>query len=85
MAIALARGNVSAYDVSEEALQDPKILRLSNSLVMHENKDANKVFPIQRPAKATITLDGNQICVGDWVEAKWDATIPPSALELKDK
>ena len=45
-AVALARGNISAYDVSEEALQNPKILRLSNSLVIPENKEANKVFPI---------------------------------------
>ena len=46
VAVALARGNIGAYGASEEALQDPEILRLSNSLVMTENKDANKVFPI---------------------------------------
>ena len=30
-------------------------------------------------------MDVDQVCVGDWLEPKWYATDPPSALELKDK
>ena len=52
---------------------------------MTENKDANKVFPIQRLANVIITLDDDQVCVRDWVDPKWDATDPPSASEFKDK
>lgn len=85
MAVALARGNISAHDESEKALQDPKILRLSNSLLMRENKDAIEVFPIQRLAKFTITLDNDKVCVRDFVEPKWNATDSPDALELKYK
>ena len=81
----MARGNISAHDESEKALQDPKILRLSNSLLMRENKDAIEVFPIQRLAKFTITLDNDKVCVRDCVEPKWNATDSPDALELKYK
>ena len=66
-------------------MQNPKILRLSNSLIMPKNKDANNVFPIQRLAKVTITLHNDQRYFGIWVEPKWEATDPPSALALKDK
>ena len=52
---------------------------------MQENKEANKVFSIQRMAKVTITLEDDQVCVGDWLDPKWDANDLPSALELKDK
>ena len=52
---------------------------------MRENKEANKVFSIQRMAKVTITLEDDQVCVGDWLDPKWDASDLPSALELKDK
>ena len=83
--VALAQGNISAYDVSEEALKELEILRLSNSLIIWKNKDANNVFPIQQLAKVTITLDNDQVYIGDWVEPNWEATDPPSALELKDK
>ena len=66
-------------------MQNPKILRLSNSLIMPKNKDANNVFPIQRLAKVTITLHNDQRHIVIWVEPKWEATDPPSALALKDK
>ena len=63
--VALPRGNIGAYEVLEKAMQDPEILRLSNSLVMRENKDSNKVFSIQQLAKVTNTLDDDQVYVID--------------------
>ena len=30
-------------------------------------------------------MDDDQVCVRNWVEQKWDATDPPSALELAAK
>ncbi len=84
VAVALAWGHVIAFGVSEQAFQDQEILRLSIYPITWENNHPNKVFPTQRLAKVTITLEDDQVCVRDWVEPKWDTTDPPSALELKN-
>ena len=76
--------DITAFDVSKQALKDQDILQLANSLAMRENHDVNKAFPMRGLAKVTITLEDDQVCIGDWVEPKWDATKPPSALKLKD-
>jgi len=52
---------------------------------MRENDAANREFPARRLAKVTITLNDDQVFVGEWMEPRWDATHPPSAQELMDK
>ncbi len=85
VAVALARGDVRAADVSDDGLNDPEILRLSHCLTMRENDAANRNFPARRLAKVTITLNDDQVFFGEWMEPRWDATHPPSAQELMDK
>ncbi len=84
-AIALARGGITADDLSDDALQDPDILRLSEAMRMTEDAHANANFPVKRLARVTLTTrDGTQHA-SDWTTPKWDAEDPPTPLELQEK
>ena len=85
VAVALARGDVTPQDISDEALKDPDILRLSECLKMQESKKANSVFPNQRIAKVKIRLKNDIQYESDWTEPKWDPTDPPSPKNLHNK
>lgn len=85
VAIALARGKISAQDVGDGALNDPEILRLSRATRMIEDASANAAFPKCRPARiALMTRDGRRL-ESAWTEPKWDASAPPSEAELRQK
>jgi len=84
-AVAMARGQVTAADISDDALQDPEILRLSRSMVMMESDRANAAFPQTRLARVRLVLHNGNILQGDWLEPRWDATAPPSEEELRAK
>ena len=56
VAVALARGDVTPQDISDEALNNPAIVKLSKCLVMRESEKANEQFPENRLAKVTIIL-----------------------------
>ncbi len=84
-AIALARGGITAADLSDDALHDPEILRLSEAMHMTEDAHANAQFPAKRLARVTLTTrDGTQH-ISDWTTPKWDADAPPTPLELQEK
>jgi len=85
VAVALARGDVTPQDISDEALNDPDILKLSECLKMQESKKANSVFPNQRIAKVKIRLKNDTQYESDWTEPKWDPTDPPSAKNIQHK
>jgi 2-methylcitrate dehydratase PrpD len=59
-AVALVRGTVGPGDVDETALTDPEILRLSKSMLMHEDDHANAAFPDTRLARVTLTLKSGE-------------------------
>ena len=85
VAVALARGQITADDLQGPALFDPEILRLSDALTMREDATANARFPAERLARATLQLrDGREIS-GDWHTPLWDAEHPPTEEELKTK
>ena len=85
VAVALARGDVTPQDISDEALNDQLIVKLSKCLEMKESKMANEQFPENRLAKVTIILKNNTIYEGEWIEPKWDAKSPPSEQDILDK
>ena len=84
-AIAMVKGGLTPADIAVDALEDPETLRLSRSMVMTEDAKANDVFPATRLAKVTLYLRDGRLLEGDWMQPKWDATNPPTAMELKDK
>ena len=63
--------------VAYEALENPKVQRLSAVLSMDEDNYANRLFPLQRMARAEITLHAGDILKSGWFEPKWDAAAPP--------
>lgn len=85
VAVALARGDVKAQDIKDDALNDKNIIRLSKCLVMREHAEANASFPLKRMAKVKITVRNGTVYTGNWIEPKWDKDNPPSEAELTEK
>lgn len=84
-AVALVRGGVTPGDLDGPALHDPEILRLSKSLEMVEDDEANARFPAERLARSALVLrDGTQLA-GGWMTPLWDATDPPDEAALRAK
>ena len=84
-ALALVHGTVMPQHVADEALGDPEVQRLSAVLSMDEDNYANRLFPLQRMARAEITLHAGDILKSGWFEPKWDAAAPPTQGELEEK
>lgn len=84
-AVAMARGTVGAADIADEALDDPEIMRLSQSLTMSEDDAANAAFPGKRLARVRLHLFDGRVLQSGWHTPRWDATSPPSEAELRQK
>ena len=84
-AVALVRGDVGPQDISDDALQDPEILRLSRAMTMIEDDEANAVFPHRRLGRVTLTLHDGQQLASAHVVPKWDPSQPVTEAELRAK
>lgn len=84
-AVAMARGAVTPADVADDALDDPEVLRLSQSLSMRESDYANDNFPSDRLARTTLILKDGTRLEGRYVRPKWDYRDPPAEAELRAK
>ena len=84
-AVALVRGGITADDISDTALDDPEILRLSQSTTMTESDQANAVFPDRRLARVSLVLTDGTRLDGPYMTPKWDAEQPPTGAELRKK
>jgi len=84
-AVALVRGDVGPDDIADDALSDPEILRLSESMVMSESDEANAPFPLRRLAKVALILKSGERLQGDYMDPRWDPTAPPTEAELRTK
>lgn len=85
VAVALARGRITAKDLDGPALTDPDVLRLSGAMEMVEHDHANSHFPLTRLARVTLGLADGRTVKSDWCGPKWDAESPPSEAELVSK
>ena len=84
-AVAAVRGAVTPADIADDALRDPEILRLSESLTMTESDEANAQFPQQRLARVCLHLRNGTRLDGPYMTPRWDADDPPSDTELRAK
>lgn len=84
-AVAMVRGGITPADISDDALTDPEILRLSDSMIMREAEVANAAFPNRRLARTTLVLTDGSELQSEWHEPRWDATSPPTDTELRAK
>jgi 2-methylcitrate dehydratase PrpD len=85
VAAALVYGQLGAAELTGAALADPQVLALAETLELVEEAAFNARFPARRFARVQLeTLDGEQYDSGE-VEARWDATAPPTDEELRAK
>lgn len=84
-AVALVKGDVTQADIADDALNDPEVLRLSDSMVFVEDDHANAVFPERRLAQVTLRLKDGRRPSSDWMEPRWEATAPATEAEMRAK
>lgn len=85
VAAALVHGRLGAAELTGAALADPQVLALAEAVQLVEEAEFNTRFPARRFARVQLeTLEGAQYDSGE-VEARWDATAPPSDAELRAK
>lgn len=84
-ALALVYGDVQAQHLSDDAITNPAVLRLSNATTMVENAHANAEFPLTRLARVRLQrTDGSWLQSG-WHTPRWDYQDPPTDAELRAK
>jgi len=84
-AAAAVYGRVGAEEVSGAALDDPAILRLSDSMTMEEKDEYNDAFPARRIGEVTVVFkDGRELASGP-TEARGDPEAPLDGAEIRAK
>ncbi len=85
VAAALARGRLGAEEIAADALHDPIIARIADSVVITEDQAHNDAFPAERFARVALVLsDGSRVESLD-TEARGDHHIPLSDAEIHRK
>lgn len=84
-AVAMVHGTVLPDHISDDALLDPEVQRLSQTMVMRESDHANEPFPLKRLARVTLVLTDGRTLQSDWTEPRWDHDAPPTDAELREK
>lgn len=85
VASVLVNGRLGPTELSGEALNDPRVLRLSDCVELVEDEGYNGRFPAQRFARVVIELADGQVYDSGPVQPTWDADSPPTDDELRAK
>lgn len=85
VAAALVYGELGPTQLSGPALQEARVLALSGRVELLEEATFNTRFPARRYARVEIVMTTGEILDSGEVEARWDATTPPTDLELRQK
>ena len=85
LAIALAKGHISQFNLDCKQLNDKETIRLSQITKMSEDHKANAAFPETRLAQVKILLKSGQVYLSEWETPKWDYECPPTEEELVEK
>lgn len=84
-ALAMVHGRIRPEQLADGALDDPEVLRLSDTMVLRDSDFANSEFPARRFARVTLVLKDGTRLEGDYMTPRWDHTEPPSEAELRAK
>jgi len=85
LAAAFVHGRLGVAELTGMALKDPAVLRFCEQVEMIEDASFSQLFPAKRLARVEIeTEDGSLFDSGEF-EADWEASRPPSDLELREK
>jgi 2-methylcitrate dehydratase PrpD len=85
VAAALVHGRLGIPELSGEALQDPLVLRLSDSIELIEHDGYNAHFPVNRYARIEVEMEEGSVYDSGPVESIWGSDNPPTDQELKAK
>jgi 2-methylcitrate dehydratase PrpD len=84
-AVAMVRGRLDPEDVAPDALMDPEILRLSETMAITESDEYNAAFPARRFAHATLVLKDGRRLTSPRTEAHGDPENPAPIEEIRAK
>jgi 2-methylcitrate dehydratase PrpD len=84
-ALAMVHGDVPVAALMDDALDDPRVTRLSETLTMVESDHANAPFPQKRLARVRLVLTEGRVLESGWTEPRWDHDAPPTPDELRAK
>ncbi len=85
LAAAMVYRRLGISEVSEAALKDDRILRLSERVELVEDPSFTERFPAERLARVEIETTNGRMLDSGAVEARWKSTDPPTDAELRDK
>ncbi len=85
VAASLVFGKLGPKEISQDNLQNPDVLRLSNSMKLIETEDYNKAFPEQRYAHVVIELNSGERLTSDRHTARGDPEDHLSMDEIQAK
>jgi 2-methylcitrate dehydratase PrpD len=85
VAAALVFDRVGADEVSVPALRDPRVVRLLDTIELHEDTELSRRFPAERWARLRITLAGGRTLLSEPARARGNPENPLSDAELTDK
>ncbi len=85
VAAALLYGRLGPEELSGDALQDPAVLALAESVEVVEDDDLTAAFPAERWSRVEIQTLAGAIMDSGLVTATWGADSPPSDGALKEK
>ncbi|MGI9352094.1 MAG: MmgE/PrpD family protein [Rhizobiaceae bacterium] len=85
VAAALVFGQVGPDEISGEALNDQRVLRLAKTTCLIEMEIYNEQFPAHRYAHVEITLKNGESCVSERHPARGDPEDPLSDTEIRKK
>lgn len=85
VAAMLTRQQIGAGEVTGDALRDPAILRLSNSMILTEDDAYNARFPAERWAHVAFTLNDGTHLISEPAIARGNPENPLSADEITEK
>ncbi|MDX1605559.1 MAG: MmgE/PrpD family protein [Candidatus Competibacterales bacterium] len=85
VAAALRHDRLGAAEIDGDALHDPRTLRLSEAMTLHEDDDYNARFPAERWARVRIRLHSGEWLTSAPTTAPGDPDRPLSDEELLEK
>jgi 2-methylcitrate dehydratase PrpD len=85
VAAILIYGRLGHKELSDKALKDPSVLRLSDCVELIEDAAFSRQFPAKRFARVEIETTAGHAYDSGEVQANWDAEITPTDRELRQK
>nr|VFJ94129.1 MAG: 2-methylcitrate dehydratase PrpD [Candidatus Kentron sp. LFY] len=86
VAAAVFHGRLGLSELSGSVLDDPKILRLADTIELKEDEECNKRFPQKQTAHVALDLSDGTTLDSGLVFAPWDvADVPATDEELQEK